>query len=214
MKSRKLVVAFLMVATTVLSGGAASPAYAAAPQPVEEANGPVLPVSETSPAAVYSKLATMAASSRGSLAAPSSPVPGLAHAQFFDLRKSSINASQDPACETAGNSCSLNWAGLEFWNDTFTGISAEWKVPHVSPAGAGPEDTSTWIGLNGDPTFDASGTLLQVGTDAPSEDGSITYEAWYELYPGAEIPLFPVSPGDQVESSHQPDLDGVEPGDQ
>lgn len=110
--------------------------------------------------------------------------------------------AEGTACSTPGDSCSTNWSGLEVWNGTFTGVSADWTIPTVTPTGTALEDSSTWIGLNGDPTFDDSyePSPIQVGTDSPSESGSIVYEAWYELLPGLEIPLFEVSPGDAIQA--------------
>jgi len=32
------------------------------------------------------------------------------------------------------------------------------------------------------------------------EDGATQYEAWYELLPSSEIPLFAVSPGDEMQA--------------
>ncbi len=117
------------------------------------------------------------------------------------------NPAQAPAevknaatCARLAVLCSANWAGEEAWGERFTGIEAEWTVPAVTPTSVATEDLSVWIGLDGVPLFDGSASppLIQLGTDAPAEDGRIGYEAWYELSPGAEIPLFQVSPGDRV----------------
>lgn len=99
--------------------------------------------------------------------------------------------------------CSTNWAGLEAYNDTFTGVEADWTVPTVSPTSLSPEDSSTWIGIDGDPYYDGTEDppLIQTGTDSPSYfpgEPSLYYEAWVELYPGAEQPLFSVQPGDSM----------------
>ena len=119
-------------------------------------------------------------------------------------------ASGSSVCSTPGYSCSLNWSGLEDWQPrtsatdftggNFSGVSAQWTVPTVAPTTDDFQDSSTWIGLDGDPVFDANANtpLIQIGTDSPSEGGQEYYEAWYELLPGSIIPLFPVEPGDQM----------------
>jgi hypothetical protein len=161
------------------------------------------PVSGGSLAAAYAKAAAIAAHS-SPLRSLSSRELGIPGTHLYNPRKNSLEATQDPNCEVPGNACTLNWSGLELWNDTFTGISADWTVPSVSPtlspANTSPEDTSTWVGLDGDAAFSAGSDLIQLGTDSPSLGGSVYYEAWYELYPGFEIPLFSVAPGDQIEA--------------
>jgi hypothetical protein len=177
---------------------------------------------EASLATQYAKLASMPTRSTGALA-PVLPIPGFraynppvqpigALARSLLAQKTEVGARQgssavqqgNEVCATPGDACSQNWSGLEAWHDTFDGIEAEWTVPTVSPTSTSPEDSSTWIGLDGDSTFDNTGTpsLIQMGTDSPSgyNGPSIYYETWYELLPGAEIPLFAVSPGDQIEA--------------
>ena len=177
---------------------------------------------QTSLATQYSKLASMATRSSGALT-PVPPIPGFraynppvqptaAFTGSMVAQKTELGARQGPpalergssVCSTPGDACSLNWSGLEAWHDTFDGIEAEWTVPTVSATSSSPEDSSTWIGVDGDSTFDNTGTpsLIQMGTDSPSgyNGPPIYYETWYELSPGAEIPLFAVSPGDEIEA--------------
>ncbi|HTW11080.1 MAG TPA: hypothetical protein VME46_26505 [Acidimicrobiales bacterium] len=126
-------------------------------------------------------------------------------------QQAAVSGRKSDLCATPGDSCSTNWSGREDWGQTFTGVGAQWTVPvsapTANPNGAAgtydPEDVSTWIGLDGDPTFDDNNqpSLVQVGTDSPSQ-GSTTdgYEAWYELLPGFEVPLFAVNAGDSIQA--------------
>ena len=123
-------------------------------------------------------------------------------------------ASANSACTTPGDSCSLNWSGLEDWQprtsassftgSSFSGIGADWVVPAFSrTVTQGDQDSSTWVGLDGDSVFDATANtpLIQIGTDSPAVNGTVQgYEAWYELLPGTVVPLFPVSPGDNMQA--------------
>ena len=51
-----------------------------------------------------------------------------------------------------------------------------------------------WVGLDGD----GSSTVEQCGTEADSTSGSVSYDAWYEMYPDYEVPIdgMTISPGD------------------
>jgi hypothetical protein len=114
-------------------------------------------------------------------------------------------AQASAVCSTPDDICSSNWAGLEAYNDAFTGISADWTVPTVVATSTSPEDSSTWIGLDGDPTYDgtANPPLVQIGTDSPSNfpgASSLYYETWVEYLPGTEQPLFYVEPGDEIQA--------------
>jgi hypothetical protein len=124
--------------------------------------------------------------------------------------QSTVTRKKSYACSAPGDTCSTNWSGLEDWGQQFTGVSGDWTVPTSNPTQGPndtgtykPEDMSTWIGVDGDPTFQDSDdpSLIQVGTDSPSQTGTTDgYETWYELLPGFEIPLFLVHPGDQIEA--------------
>ncbi len=114
-------------------------------------------------------------------------------------------AQASSVCSAPGDACSSNWAGLEAYNDTFTGVSADWTVPKVVATSTSPEDSSTWIGLDGDPTYDGTTDppLIQIGTDSPSNfpgASSLYYETWVEYLPGTEQPLFNVEPGDVIQA--------------
>jgi Peptidase A4 family len=141
------------------------------------------------------------------LQGPDGHVPAI-----FNPGTQGATAQSSEACSQPGDACSTNWAGLEAYKDTFSGLEAEWVVPAVTPTSSSPEDSSTWVGIDGDPAFDGSSPpLIQIGTDSPSGlngGGPIVYEAWMEMLPGAEQPLFDVEPGDQIKA----DLDETSPG--
>ncbi|HTT92016.1 MAG TPA: G1 family glutamic endopeptidase [Acidimicrobiales bacterium] len=205
-------------ALLALSWPVAAPAFSQ-PTPQPAISGPTSPqapaaTSASSIARAFAHLQALAntshpgasPTSQGAQTSPS-PLSEGDRPRVFNLRNTPASAQSGPAlCSETGAACSTNWSGLEAYTPTSTedalvGVEAKWTVPAVSPTSTAPEDSSTWIGLDGDPTYDGnSSSLIQIGTDSPSEDGSIYYEAWYELYPGAEIPLFPVSPGDQIQA--------------
>ena len=88
---------------------------------------------------------------------------------------------------------SLNWAGYVASSGSYNGIGANWIVPTVS--GTSTAADATWIGIGGVNSQD----LIQAGTQAMSENGSINYIAWYELLPAdmVQVPLA-ISPGNSV----------------
>ena len=96
-----------------------------------------------------------------------------------------------------------NWAGnvvdTNILNPqpTVNSVSASWTVPTVNTGTDG--YSSAWIGIGGQ--FD--NTLIQVGTEQDSTNGSATYYAWYELLPSTATPIttIKVSPGDQISAS-------------
>jgi hypothetical protein len=82
-------------------------------------------------------------------------------------------------------------------------------VPTVSCQPGATEDSSQWIGIDGD----GSNTVEQDGTEADCENGTPVYDAWYELYAQHGSPVdggyedelspaqYPVSPGDVISAS-------------
>jgi peptidase A4-like protein len=93
-------------------------------------------------------------------------------------------------------SSSTNWAGYITKGGTMTAITGSWIVP--TPNASDPGSDATWIGIGGITSRD----LIQTGTQAIVEDGSIEYEAWIERLPRTErkIPLV-ISGGDSVSAS-------------
>jgi hypothetical protein len=101
-----------------------------------------------------------------------------------------------------------NWAGYIVASDlqnpqpSVTGINARWAVPQVQLSQSDVYAV-VWIGIGGFVSFDD--TLIQVGTAQNSIGGVSQYSMWYELLPGASIPIdtIPISPGDQINASIQ-----------
>ncbi|GAA1961599.1 G1 family glutamic endopeptidase [Kitasatospora viridis] len=113
----------------------------------------------------------------------------------------------------ADNRNDPNWAGYAFEGTTgsFSRVLAEW----VQPSGECPEpDTrmyaASWVGLDGY----RGTTVEQTGTTARcSEDGQISYFAWYQMYPDPPVRYAdPVQPGDRLmaQVSYLPDEDEFE----
>jgi hypothetical protein len=88
---------------------------------------------------------------------------------------------------------STNWAGYDATGGGFTSVTASWVEPTIPPSSA-ETYAAFWVGLDGD----GSSTVEQTGTMAYSQNGSVSYDAWYEMYPGAEvlIPSLTIGPGD------------------
>ena len=96
----------------------------------------------------------------------------------------------------AGNT-SENWSGYVAPGSGYTSVGAAWVVPTATASTSLAAD-ATWVGIGGVSSTD----LIQAGTQAVIENGTTTYEAWYELLPAAsqEVPLS-VHPGDMVSVS-------------
>ncbi len=105
-----------------------------------------------------------------------------------------------------GSSASLNWSGYVAGGkqstgqniDQYTSVTGTWVVPTVSAsssAGATGSADATWVGIGGVKTRD----LIQAGTQALVQDGTVTYSAWVETLPGfsKSVPL-KISSGDSV----------------
>jgi hypothetical protein len=103
---------------------------------------------------------------------------------------------------TAANAvamASVNWSGYAAAGaaGTFTSVAASWTQPAVT-CGATNTFSSFWAGLDGD----GSATVEQTGTEADCNDGTATYQGWWEMFPNA--PVFynnPVQPGDAMAAS-------------
>jgi len=88
-----------------------------------------------------------------------------------------------------------NWAGYDVTGAGFTSVVASWTqpaAPATSPAGG---DAAFWVGLDGD----GSPTVEQIGTEAFLQDGTVFYDAWYELYPAGPVTIhMTINPGDEI----------------
>jgi hypothetical protein len=89
-----------------------------------------------------------------------------------------------------------NWAGYATTGNTYTSITASWRVPTASSANETSAD-ATWIGIGGITGND----LIQAGTqNIVAPDGAITTAAFYEMLPDASItvPSIAINAGDEV----------------
>ncbi|KAJ5806722.1 Concanavalin A-like lectin/glucanases superfamily [Penicillium riverlandense] len=104
---------------------------------------------------------------------------------------------------------SKNWAGVVREqpppSGTYTAVSATFTVPSPTATdnSGNMQAASAWVGIDGDTYADA---ILQTGVDFWTENGTVTFDAWYEWYPNnAENFDLDVSAGDvifaKVESS-------------
>lgn len=91
---------------------------------------------------------------------------------------------------------SANWAGYAAASGTYTGVGATWDVPSAGTSHIGAD--AAWVGIGGVTSRD----LIQAGTQAIVQGGTVTYEAWYELLPDYQerVPLA-LSAGDTVSVS-------------
>ena len=98
---------------------------------------------------------------------------------------------------TAGPVVSTNWSGQVATGGTYTSVQAGWTVPTVATAAAA-SYSATWIGIDGTSTK----SLIQTGTSQDTGGDSTSYQPWYELLPGAELPIHhPVAAGDTMSAS-------------
>ncbi|KAI3335986.1 acid proteinase [Ustulina deusta] len=71
---------------------------------------------------------------------------------------------------------SSNWAGAVLIGSGYKTVTGTFTVPTPSGEGA----ASAWVGIDGDT---AQNSILQTGLDFYSENGAISFDAWYEWYP-------------------------------
>lgn len=90
--------------------------------------------------------------------------------------------------ETSHVSYSTNWAGAVLIGTDYESVTGTITVP-TPAAGSGSSlksalegyCASAWVGIDGDT---CSTAILQTGVDFCYQDGDVTYDAWYEWYPG------------------------------
>ena len=88
-----------------------------------------------------------------------------------------------------------NWAGYDVTGGGFTSVAASWVQPAIQTSYTSTScHASFWVGLDGD----GSTTVEQTGTSASTQNGSVSYYAWYEMFPDYEVPIsgLNVNPGD------------------
>lgn len=86
---------------------------------------------------------------------------------------------------------SSNWAGAVLIGSGYTSVVGTITVPtpEVPSGGDSSEEycASAWVGIDGDTCQTA---ILQTGVDFCVQDGSISFDTWYEWYPGKFGPTY------------------------
>jgi len=100
---------------------------------------------------------------------------------------------------------SYNWAGYVALstNKSVTNVSGTWTQPTVT-CGATLQYAVFWVGIDGAVVWKLPGTVEQIGTEAECSGGTVSYSAWWELYPLNNIqPIgsFTVKAGDKIVAS-------------
>lgn len=116
------------------------------------------------------------------------------HAEKFAKRAANRHSSPRIAApdvaynETSHVSYSTNWAGSVYTSTGITYVTGTIVVPTPSAGSSGGIKAalegycaSAWVGIDGD-TCDTA--ILQTGVDFCYEDGDVSFDAWYEWYPG------------------------------
>jgi hypothetical protein len=105
-------------------------------------------------------------------------------------------AAAPPAVETSSWSGEVAWASSNAVT-SFGHVTGAWVQPSVAPA-TSPEYADTWVGIDG---YD--GKLLQAGTTAMTEGGTVSYAAWFVAWTGTPKGMTvlsePVAPGDLMD---------------
>lgn len=90
--------------------------------------------------------------------------------------------------ETSHVSYSTNWAGAVTTDTDFTYVTGTIVVPTPSAgdssgvkAALEGYSASAWVGIDGDTCGTA---ILQTGVDFSYQGGGVSFDAWYEWYPG------------------------------
>jgi hypothetical protein len=117
--------------------------------------------------------------------------------------KSSSSAAVAKASvkEAPLTSVSSNWSGyaVSAAANSVSDVAGSWVEPTASTTTSG--YSSVWVGIDGY----SSSTVEQIGTEADVANGTVSYYAWYELYPSnmVTIPSVTVKPGDSISASVQ-----------
>jgi hypothetical protein len=92
-------------------------------------------------------------------------------------------ASED-SNSSISTSLSANWTGyVADSGNNYTSVTGTWVVPSVSTSQQVAAD-ATWVGIGG---MSGRNDLIQAGTQAIIQNGSITYTAWYETLPQVSV---------------------------
>lgn len=138
---------------------------------------------------------TVASASASLSANTNARASNITHAPRIPLQTS-------PSKSKTGNTgwSSSNWSGYAITGSGYNTITGNWTVPAVQ-ASTKATYSSTWIGIDG---FNNS-NLIQTGTEQDYYNGSVHYDAWWEILPAAEtvIPSMTITPGDHMSASIQ-----------
>jgi Peptidase A4 family len=123
------------------------------------------------------------------------------HAPVGGPRISAPAPGGNTANGASNTSYSYNWSGYAAngSNGQYHSVKASWVQPRIIRTGGSSwQDASFWVGLDGS----NSSTVEQLGTEGYYRDGTILYDAWYEMYPAALVTLSNhVQPGDHLTAS-------------
>lgn len=92
--------------------------------------------------------------------------------------------AQSASASSVSANTSSNWSGYVASGSTYTGVNGSWVVPTASPvSGTNLSADASWVGVGGFATHD----LIQAGTEAEVQNGSVLYQAWYEALPAGQV---------------------------
>ncbi|MDE2071494.1 MAG: hypothetical protein KGI70_02045 [Patescibacteria group bacterium] len=92
-----------------------------------------------------------------------------------------VGALVPALASAATTSYSANWAGYAAQGaaHSYSGVSGSWVVPTVDSAEQRSAADTTWVGIGGLGVSD----LIQAGTQATVQNGTVYYQAWIETLP-------------------------------
>lgn len=140
-------------------------------------------------------LALIAAAAELTLAATLTEQRRARHAERIAKRESGVRKSQPRITdsevafnESSHVSYSTNWAGAVQTSTKFNYVTGTIVVPTPAEGASGGAkaslegySASAWVGIDGDT---CSTAILQTGIDFSYKSGSVSFDAWYEWYPG------------------------------
>ncbi|KAI0121096.1 acid proteinase [Xylariales sp. AK1849] len=102
---------------------------------------------------------------------------------------------------TSHVSYSTNWAGAVLIGTGYTSVTGSFVVPTPKPPTGGTASkkysASAWVGIDGDT---CTTSILQTGIDFYTQDGEVSFDAWYEWYPdyAYDFTNFAIAAGDTI----------------
>jgi len=116
---------------------------------------------------------------------------------FLVVATASPAFAQTPPNVPLGANTSENWSGYVATGSTYTDVQGSWVVAASSVSNSSSAD-ATWVGIGGVRSND----LIQAGTQALVQNGSVAYESWYELLPNYQVQIpVTIRSGDTVSVS-------------